>query len=69
MLPTDRRAPRRRRSGTAHDERHAQEVVVMQRSLEDHLVMTEELAVVRGRDHERVVGDPRSSSTARMRPI
>ncbi len=47
-----------RDAGTAQHERHAQERVVAERSFEDHLVLAEELAVVGGDDHERVVGEP-----------
>ena len=47
-----------RDAGTAQHERHAQQRVVAERSFEDHLVLAEELAVVGGDDHERVVGEP-----------
>ena len=48
----------RRDTGSTQEQRHAQQRVVAERTLEDHLVLAEELTVVGGHDHERVVGQP-----------
>ena len=53
----------------AHQQRNPKQRVVAERALEDHLVLAEELAVVGGDDHERVVGEARASSTSSTRPI